>query len=318
MRIVRGVTWRSAPPRARRHAPSGRIVAALGVFDGVHRGHQQILRTAVRRARAIRGTAVAVTFHPHPQAILHPAQSPPSLMSLAHRLMLMERLGIRWVLVIPFTKQFARLKPAAFCARILGHELQAREVVVGHNFAFGRDRSGTTALLRRWGAAQGVRVHIVPPVVVRRHRVSSSRIRRAIERGHLARAALLLGRPVSLRGRVVHGASRGAALGFPTANLALDHEAMPPCGVYAVTVRCLGRRWGGVLNLGLRPTFERRTTPLAEVHIFRFHRSIYDDWVDVQFLAKLRPERAFPSREALARQIRRDVARARQLLRNHQ
>lgn len=321
-----------------------RVVAALGVFDGVHRGHQRILRTAVRRARALDGTAVAVTFHPHPQKVLHPRQAPPSLISLEHRLLLMQRLGIAVVLIVPFSRRFARLSPEAFCARVLQRRLQAREVVVGHNFAFGQDRRGTTTFLRHWGRRHGVRVHVIPPVVVRRQPVSSSRIRRAIERGRLAQAAALLGRSVSLRGRVVRGASRGAALGFPTANLALDHEAMPPRGVYAVTVRLLGRRgagpttwfsspkaklgltaesrilrrtrwWGGVLNLGVRPTFERRTTPVAEVHIFRFHRSIYDQWVEVQFCHKLRNERTFPSREALTRQIRRDVTRARRLLR---
>ncbi len=313
MRILRRIPPR--PPRL--SAP----VAAIGIFDGVHRGHQAILKKALERARALRGTAVAITFDPHPIAVLRPAQVPPMLSSLEQRLRRFAALGIRWVLVVPFTRSFSRWGPEKFVRHLLVKRLRAREVVVGHDFGFGAGRKGNVRTLRRLGQRYGFQVHAVPPVRGGGERISSGSLRRLVQSGRLREARRRLGWPVTVVGRVVHGAHRGKSLGFPTANLRIEAGVPPPTGVYAVRTRCGSRVWRGTANLGFRPTFEEDVSgvqhaPLLEVHLFGRRQSLYGRRLEVALVQRIRSERRFPSPHALVLQLTRDARRARAILRH--
>ncbi len=294
------------------------VVAAIGIFDGVHRGHRQILRRAVRRARARRGTPVAVTFYPHPAAVLAPASVPPLILSLKERLEAFGACGIRAVLVIRFTRAFSRWSPEAFVERILVDRLHVKEVVVGHDFGFGAGRKGTIETLRRLGRRWGFQVRVVPPVRLGGRRISSRLIRELIRAGNLGKAAAFLGRPVSVSGRVVPGAGRGRKLGFPTANIRVQSGVFPPVGVYAVLAR-IGSGAGvyrGMANIGYRPTFRRKTfggEPLLEVHLFGVARPLYGGRVKIRFLKRLRPEKRFASEQLLTAQLKKDAAQVQRL-----
>jgi riboflavin kinase/FMN adenylyltransferase len=288
----------------------------IGVFDGVHRAHERLIRAAVRQARTLRAKSIAVTFDPDPHAVLDPAHPPALLMPLDARVRRMAALGLDCIWVIPFTKTFARLSAGDFLRRVLLRRVRPAALIVGEDFAFGRGRGGGLDLLRATGRARGVRIIAVKQVRYRGEPVSSSRIRRALAAGHLAEAAALLGRRPSLYGVVVRGAGRGRRLGFPTANLRLTSSALPPQGVYAVRLRdpARGRRWHGVMNLGVRPTFG--AGPLTcEVHVPGFSGTLLGRRLDAELLARLRGERCFSSIAALQRQVQRDLARARRVFR---
>ena len=291
-----------------------RPVVAIGIFDGVHRGHQTILRRAAARAAALGATPAAITFYPHPLAVLAPGKLPPLLLSLEQRLRSFSECGIRSCLVIPFTRSFSRWKPDRFVRQLLVERLRVREVVVGHDFGFGAGRAGDVETLKALGRRWGFRVRIVGPVVRGGGRISSHRIREMIRAGRLSVAARRLGKPPTVVGRVVRGSGRGRRIGFPTANLRLEAGLLPPVGVYAVSVRVGpgSRPRGGMANVGLRPTFTRSParSPLLEVHLFGFRGSLYGRRLEVGFLRRLRPERRFASATALARQLRKDAARA--------
>ncbi|MBI4343841.1 MAG: riboflavin biosynthesis protein RibF [Candidatus Omnitrophica bacterium] len=311
--------------------PSRRAVVTVGVFDGVHLAHQQLVRRTVALARRLKGMSVVVTFDPDPHTVLHPSTAPPALMPLGMRCYWLQRLGAGRVWVIPFTRRFARTSAAQFVQRVLIGRLQAVALVVGEDFAFGRGRAGTLQTLRRLGAARGMRIEALAPV--RRpsrpgrgggRPISSSRIRALIARGRLDGAARLLGRPAALYGTVVRGAGRGRALGFPTANVRLCPQVTPPRGVYAVRVQALrglshrvqrpaGRAWPGVMNLGVRPTFGGGPV-VCEVYLFGFSGALLHRPVCISLLARLRAERRFATPSALSRQIARDARRARTLL----
>ncbi len=308
MRVATGLDAIARPPT--------RAVVTIGMFDGVHRGHQRLIGTAVRLGRRLRGTVIAVTFDPDPQAVLEPSRTPPALMPLEERLAHLAALGVDIAWVLPFTRGFARITAEQFIRRVLVNRLRAVALIVGETFTFGRDRLGDLRLLQRLGRMAGMRIIPVREVARGGRPISSSRIRRLISAGRLAEARRLLGRPPALYGVVVPGAGRGRRLGCPTANIRLIPQVLPPQGVYAVTVRIVGHRpcWGGVMNLGLRPTFG--PGPLTcEVHLFGYAGTLRDHPLAVSLLRRLRSERCFPAPSALARQIRRDLARARRLLR---
>ena len=270
---------------------------------------------------------MAVTFHPHPAAVLYPKALPPLLSSLEQRLEAFSCLGIRVALVIPFTRSFSRLSPEQF-GKLLAERLKVKEVVVGHDFGFGRGRSGSPATLREMGRRYRFRVHVLPPVNVGGKRISSRLIRERISQGDLKKAAIMLGRPVTVVGCVVRGWARGKKLGFPTANLQVTAGVLPPRGVYAVWGRIRGRRYPGMANIGFRPTFGVRHRPnflkeisvsdtglpVLEVHLFGLNRSLYGESIEVEFVKRLRSERKFPSAQALAQQLSRDARRAQALL----
>ncbi len=289
-------------------------VAAIGIFDGVHRGHQAILRRAVRRAAAIGGTPMAITFYPHPLAVLAPQYVPTMLLSLDQRLDDFAAAGIRLALVIPFTRSFSRWSPETFVRRVLVERLRVREVVVGHDFGFGAGRSGSIDTLKTFGREFGFRVQVAPPFRLSGQRIASNRIRTMIRKGRLKQAARFLGRPATVVGRGVRGEGRGGELGFPTANIEeVEAGVLPPVGVYAVRVRLEGspRQYPGMANLGFRPTFQKRgASPLLEIHLFGMKRAFYGRRLEVAFLKRLRPERRFSSPETLARQLSLDARRA--------
>ena len=302
MRVFTGLhAVRHPPPRA---------VVTVGVFDGVHVAHQQIIQRTIREARRLNGTSVVITFDPDPHAVLHPAEAQPALMPLEARIEHLNALGVAWVWVIPFTKRFARMTAESFVQQILLRRLRAAILIVGEAFVFGRNRGGDMDILQRLGSSHGMRVVPVRSVTRAGSLVSSSRIRRLIRQGRLSQAARLLGRPPLLYGRVVRGVGRGRRLGFPTANIRLRSKILPPRGVYAVLVQGVSRRWRGVMNLGIRPTFGQG--PLTcEVHLLGFSRSLQGRSLSLALLARLRGERRFTSAEALSAQVRRDIARAR-------
>lgn len=296
-----------------------KTVAAIGIFDGVHLGHRRIIRAAVIACRAmstakkIRVRSVVITFDPHPLKILRPYKPIPSIMSTAHRVRLIRELGADACLVIRFTKKFSNLKPRDFVKKILVDRFRVLELFVGTNFVFGKGNTGDTALLKRFGREYGFKVTVVPMVKVGGKIISSTAIRDLITRGRLAEASRMLGRPVTVFGTVVSGASRGRLLGYPTANIDPHHEAIPPSGVYAVRVRLGNKKFGGALFIGHRPTFGERE-PVIESHIFDFRSMIYGEDIEVTFVKRLRGVRKFAGHEKLVEQIRKDDAYARRIL----
>lgn len=288
-----------------------RSTATIGIFDGVHRGHQKILEKLVREARKLKTKSLVITFYPHPRKLLNPQSKVPLLISLEHRLKLMEEEGVDFFLVIKFTQAFSRIKADDFIKEILVNKLGIKTLVVGENFLFGYRGKGNFSLLRSLSKKYGFRLLGVKPVKMKSKYVSSTRIRRAIEKGDLKNASLMLGRPVTVLGTVVKGRKFGRHLGFPTANIDPHHEAIPPGGVYAVDVQLGEKNYKGILNIGTRPTFRKDKDPTIELHIFNFKKDIYKKDVEIIFKKKIRDERKFSSVEALRKQIHKDTLRAR-------
>jgi len=290
----------------------GPVFLAIGVFDGVHLGHRAVIARALADAKAAGGSAAVVTFDPHPAKILRPDKAPRLLTSTPHKLRIIHSLGVEHVLVVPFTVEFAATEPENF-VRALAAACSLREVCVGHEWAFGKNRAGNLALLDRLGHELGFDEVGVPAVEADGEVVSSTVIRAAIEQGDLAKAGRLLGRPYSILGTVKRGDQIGRQLGFPTANLAAHNEQFPPNGVYAVEVKIAGRTVRGAANIGVRPTIEHASGErLLEVHLLDFSGDLYDADLEVVFRRFLRAEKKFPSLDALREQIAADAREARE------
>ncbi|MBI4435959.1 MAG: bifunctional riboflavin kinase/FAD synthetase [Candidatus Omnitrophica bacterium] len=293
--------------------PFRRPIVTLGAFDGIHLAHRFILHRIIQKARRVKGTSLLVTFDPHPLKILRPDRPFSSLTCIEHRLKILSELGLDTCVVLRFTKQFSRLSAKAFIEEILVGKLGISELWVGFNYAFGRDREGNIQLLKEYGKRYGFRVRQIPEVKMGKKRFSSTKIRTLIARGDLTTASHFLGRPYSLYGKVVKGSGRGKWLGYPTANLKPYHEAIPPKGVYGVKVFLPHKRKGytGILNIGHRPTFEKRSPLTLEVHLLDFRGDLYGRKIEVAFLKKIRSERLFSTKEALLQRIRcdEDIAR---------
>jgi riboflavin kinase/FMN adenylyltransferase len=286
----------------------GPSVAAIGVFDGVHRAHSAIIKAAISKARRLGVPAVVVTFWPHPRG-------QESLYSLEHRLRLLEGLGVDLCIVVRFTSMFARMSPEAFVRDIICKCLNARVVYVGENFRFGKNASGDVADLSALLMQCRATINVFKTLKTGGKAISSSYIRRLISLGKLAAAQRLLLRPVAVYGHVVHGTGRGALLGFPTANIDPHHEITPPSGIYAVRVLLNNARLKGICYIGTRPTFYRTDKFFAiEVHIFNFNKNIYDTYIEVQFIKKIRDDRSFASASELTLQIKRDISKAKEIL----
>lgn len=291
-----------------------RTVVTIGNFDGVHLGHRAILDRVRQRAQELGGQAVAVTFNPHPVKVLRPEVNLPLLTTQEQKLKLLADAGLDAVVVLPFSLEFAALPAQDFVRQYFCERLRAREVVVGHDYCFGRGREGNIDLLREMGAVHGFTVQVVWAVEVQGAVVSSSLIRAMLRLGKVTEAARLLGRPYGVTGRVVQGKGRGAKLlGVPTANLLTPNELLPACGIYAVWVRRGDAILPGVANIGTCPTFDNSELSL-EVHLLEFSGDLYDEALEIQFVTRLREEQRFPSLEALAAQIHADIVAARQAL----
>jgi riboflavin kinase/FMN adenylyltransferase len=288
------------------------VAVAIGNFDGVHHGHQALLRATVEEARRRDGVSVVLTFDPHPQAVVGQRPVPRRLTTDGQRARILSGLGVDRLALLPFTPERARETPAEFGRAVLAGMLDARAVVVGENFRFGRDRAGDVEVLRGMGPALGFEVRALPPVLHDGRPVSSTRIRAALEAGDVEEARALLGRPFALEGVVESGDGRGRTIGVPTANLRPETEALPAVGVYAGRVRLPdGGRATAVVNVGRRPTFGGTGATTVEAHILDFEGDLYGRRLEVELELRLREERAFPDAAALVAQIRDDVATAR-------
>lgn len=304
------------------HADSGlppdvhATVVAVGTFDGVHRGHRDVLDRLVARAADLDLRSVLVTFEPHPLEVVNPAAAPLMLTVGEEKREVLAESGIDYLAIVPFTRALARYGAEEFVTKVLRDRFRMEHLLMGYDHGFGRNREGDVELLQALGARDGFRVEVVPPVSIGDGRpISSTSIRRAIAGGDLERAAYALGRPYSMGGRVVPGASRGRGMGFPTINLGPPNprKLLPPQGVYAVRVQTPGGPHGGMLNLGPRPTFGEETVGV-EAHLFDTSGDWYGAWVRVDFIARLRDTQKFSSAAALVDQLRRDEADARRLL----
>ncbi len=293
---------------------------SIGVFDGVHLGHQKILERNVARSRELGARSTVVTFREHPKRVLL-GRAPRTLTSLEHRLELFRRAGIEHTVALTFDEELRSIAAGEFVRDFLIGALDARAFVLGFDSKFGRQREGTPEFL----AARGLDVEVVPQVQVGERAVSSTAIREAVELGDLDGAARMLGRPVAVYGEVVPGDHLGRELGFPTANLDLHHELRPPNGVWACrarTVRYAPNRIAepaldAVANIGFRPTLggTRPEAARVEVHLLDFQGDLYGQFIELEFAAFLRDEQRFPSLEALKAQIARDIEKARAILR---
>jgi len=285
-------------------------VVTIGTYDGIHLGHQALIRHLAR-------PAMLLTFEPMPREFLTPDHPPARLTSLRERWRILQAMDLDYLLLLHFDERLRGLTGEAF-AQLLSRDLHAASVVVGHDFKFGRGGEATAASLQESGRRLGFKVEVVPPVQVQGERVSSSGIREALAQGDFARTRRGLGRPYSMRGRVVRGERLGHRLGYPTANLQLHRRRSPLQGIFAVRVRgAAATVLPGVASLGTRPTVDG-TEPLLEAHIFDFSGDLYGHEIEVEFVAKLRDERHFASLDELVQQMHRDAAQARQLLNNRE
>ncbi|MEA2204671.1 MAG: riboflavin kinase / adenylyltransferase [Blastocatellia bacterium] len=285
-------------------------VLTLGVFDGLHLGHQLIMKTVAERARAIGAVPTVITFDPHPRAVLHPESAPPLLQTFDQKIEALGILGIEQTIIIRFTEEFARIRAEEFLREVIGERLQAREVYLGRGFAFGHDREGNIELLKRVSNELGFHANEVAEVRLRGQRISSSRVRQVLAAGKVNLARRMLGRPYGVEGQVGRGDERGHQLGFPTANLAPQNRVIPADGVY-VTATLIENEWRrSVTNIGTRPTFEDSNNRLVETHVMNWSGNLYGDVVRVRFLHRLRAEKKFASVDQLRTQIERDVTRA--------
>ena len=287
-------------------------ILTLGNFDGLHLGHRKIISKVSERARRLDSPSVVYTFEPHPLKVVAPSMSPPMIVDAVAKAALVEALGIDFMVIAEFTKEFAAKHPRAFVEEEIV-PLRPREVWVGHDFSFGKAKAGTVDYLRHLGEEFGFTVLVIPAYMKGGEVVSSSRIRKLVSVGRLAEAASLLGRNFSMSGRVVKGRNIGRELGFPTANLSTVTELMPADGVYAARAIVSGKRHGAIVNIGVAPTFGGKAR-CVEVHILGFRDNIYGKKIEVEFVRRLRGERAFKSKEALITQIRKDSERAGKIL----
>jgi riboflavin kinase/FMN adenylyltransferase len=288
---------------------------AIGSFDGVHRGHQALIRELVGDARRLGVPVVVLTFFPHPSVVLRGRRPSFYLMSPDEKAEALTALGVDRVVTLRFDQALARVSATDFLARLRTH-LGFRSLWVGEDFALGHQREGNRQFLERAASTYGYELHVVPPFLMGGEAVSSTRIREALRSGDVARAGSYLGRPYALPGKVTRGVGRGRRLGFPTANLEFwDERAYPAVGVYACWVKAGGERIAAVTNIGLRPTFEtENVSPTIESHLLDVELDLYDREITLVFVERLRDERRFGSADALRDQIRRDIVRARGML----
>ena len=289
-----------------------KVCLAIGFFDGVHLGHQQILRQTIADARQHSGVPVALTFDQHPNTVVAPDKAPPLIYSLPQKLRTLQSLGLENILLIQFDKQFSEQSGEAFIRGLAQGFGKIHSICVGADFVFGHKRSGNVALLKKLGGELNFQVHGLSAVSLDGQAVSSTRIREAIRTGNLDDASQMLGRPYAISGKVVIGDKIGRKLGFPTANLEVTGLVLPPNGVYAALTKRKGKLYRVALNIGYRPTVASGKQLRVEAHLLDFHGELYNMELEIEIGEKLREEKKFGSVEELKEQIARDVASVRE------
>jgi riboflavin kinase/FMN adenylyltransferase len=308
VRVIRG--WTDLPASDRGAA------VAMGSFDGVHRGHQKVIALAAEAARALSVPLGVITFDPHPRAWFRPGEPAFRLMKFDQQARALEALGVDILYVLPWNAELAGMSDREFATRVLHEGLGARHVAVGFDNSFGKGRTGSPETMRAYGREVGFDVSVAEPVEDRPgEKFSSTAIRDALRAGDPAEAARILGRPFAIEGVVQRGRQLGRKLGFPTANVDLADYVVPRFGVYATVSRLQdGRRVPGVANIGVNPTVEGITRPLLEVWLFDFDEDLYDQVIETELVAFLRPEEKFAGLEAMTEQVMKDAAEARRIL----
>lgn len=289
-------------------------VITIGAFDGVHHGHRAVLQQLIDKGKELGLPTVVVVFEPLPREFFAPKQAPARILSFREKFRALEALGIDRVLRIPFTSTFSKMDAKAFIRKVIVEGLAAKYIIVGDDLHFGRDRSGNFDMLKQEGEQDGFDVVPTSTLAIRDERVSSTRIRQALEASDFSLVQELLGRPFSISGRVIIGQQLGRQLGTPTANLQLHRLRAPLSGVYAVEVKMDGNKVGGVANVGTRPTVDDSLKAILEVHLLDFEQDIYGKNIEVIFRKKIRDEQKFDSIELLKQQIHQDIAIGREYL----
>ncbi|MFC1646484.1 riboflavin biosynthesis protein RibF, partial [Candidatus Omnitrophota bacterium] len=279
-------------------------------FDGLHRGHQSVIKKVVSIAKRKNALSVVLTFFPHPDSIIKSKSKSPLLISLRHRLSLISSFGIDVCIVVRFNNSFRKIKARDFISNILIKRCLMRDFVVSSNFIFGKDKTGNSGLINKLARDFNFKVHYQPKIKVNTKTISSTLIRSLIRSGDLYKARKLLGRRVEVVGTVVGGDSRGRILGFPTANIDPHHEVVPPKGVYAIEAWLGNKRLLGLANIGFRPTFKKDKREIIEIHLLNFKRNIYGKDLRIVFIKKLRCEKRFKQKSHLISQINRDIDQA--------
>ncbi len=301
--------FHSAGEWATRFVTGGGSILTVGNFDGIHLGHQAILRNVAERAGALGAVSTVVTFDPPPLKVLRPESAPPRISTTEQRLEWFRKLGLDAAVILHFDLELARVSPQDFVTRLLLGQLRMRVILVGENFRFGHRHAGDVRLLRELGQAHGFGVEIAPPVLCRGEVVSSTAIRRAVSDGRVSHAARLLGRPFELTGEIRPGTGTGRRLVFPTLNLAPEQELLPAIGVYVTETTAAGKTYGSVTNVGRRPTFNGSSLSI-ESHLFDFSDKLTNGRMEVRLWERLRDEKKFSGPEELRNQISRDILRA--------
>jgi len=291
-------------------------VLTVGFFDGVHKGHKAILNEVVTHALTAEGESVLLTFEPHPRKLLYPEQNLGIITPLQQKLQLITDAGIQHIVVVPFTKEFANLSATQYIEDFLVGLFRPHSIVLGYDHRFGHDRKGDIGLLKEYGPKYNYAVIEISEQLINEAAVSSTKIRNAISEGKVADAATMLERPYSLEGTVIHGKRLGRTIGYPTANIhPLDKDQLiPAIGIYAVLVNHAGTTYKGMLSIGHNPTVTDTKDIKIEVNIFDFDKDIYEQQIELLFIAHIRDEEKFDSLDALKEQIRRDEVMARKLL----
>jgi riboflavin kinase/FMN adenylyltransferase len=306
MEIIRGIE------ALRENYPN--TVITIGNFDGLHLGHQKIIEAVIRRSEELKGTSMVVTFDPHPVKVLAPEKEIKMLTTFKERARILDAIGIKVLLCINFTREFANFSPDVFIEDILVKKINAKEIVIGPDYAFGKNRKGTTELLKKRGLELGFRVKVVKSVEIDGDVVSSSKIRSLLSMGQVFEASTFLGRAYTIEGNVIRGAGRGEKLlHIPTANITTPNELVPKEGVYAVRIGIKGSFFDGVANIGKKPTFGDADTGY-EVHIFNYTGNLLGEHLRIYFIDWVRDQRSFPDAASLEKQIRNDIEHARKVL----
>jgi riboflavin kinase / FMN adenylyltransferase len=287
-------------------------IVTIGNFDGVHLGHQNLIKDLSLRAAKIGGTPIVLTFHPHPLQVLAPNNAPLQIQTLNQKIAAIESLGIPLLAVIPFNMQLAQISARDFAVKTLWERVRFKEIYVGPNFAFGNRRQGSFGLLKEIGEEMGFLAGKIHQVQFRGNRVSSTAIRQALISGQVGLARRLLARPYALEGTIIRGAGVGTKLQVPTTNLQTLNELIPRRGVYVTVLRLEERRYQSVTNIGFRPTIDKEGDGALsiETHVLDFERDVYGKPATIEFLMRLRDERRFPGERALVAQIQKDIANA--------